>query len=287
MAIHLGRPLQDASCNQPGPRVWKQTWTIARPCRPYSVLLPVGFALPSLLPKPRCALTAPFHPYPRGCQPVSRAVCFLWHFPWGRPRRTLSGTVLPWSPDFPLPMREERPSGLLTDQHKGKACASVKTRRVPAIMRKCAARQCLAVPGMSRHFDPPIAIVPICSRQTDDVRKACPNETASNNDEPRPHNPLAQRFSGTRRVGAGDKRRSAGCRPVPTIAARRPCRVRHRRYRDFPARTSSGYAVMTSVQRNQGHRPIRRRRQNYFRQPKPITINGDCRSTILPKDLRQ
>ena len=29
------------------------------------------------------------------------AVCFLWHFPWGRPRRTLSGIVFPWSPDFP------------------------------------------------------------------------------------------------------------------------------------------------------------------------------------------
>ena len=29
------------------------------------------------------------------------AVYFLWHFPWGRPRRTLSGTVVPWSPDFP------------------------------------------------------------------------------------------------------------------------------------------------------------------------------------------
>jgi hypothetical protein len=31
--------------------------------RPYSVLLPVGFAVPSLLPRTRCALTAPFHPY--------------------------------------------------------------------------------------------------------------------------------------------------------------------------------------------------------------------------------
>jgi len=29
------------------------------------------------------------------------AVCFLWHFPWGRPRRQLTGTVFPWSPDFP------------------------------------------------------------------------------------------------------------------------------------------------------------------------------------------
>ena len=39
-------------------------------CRPYSVLLPVGFTMPFPLPDPRCALTAPFHPYraeaPRG-----------------------------------------------------------------------------------------------------------------------------------------------------------------------------------------------------------------------------
>jgi hypothetical protein len=32
--------------------------------RPYSVLLPVGFTMPAPLPEPRCALTAPFHPYP-------------------------------------------------------------------------------------------------------------------------------------------------------------------------------------------------------------------------------
>lgn len=31
------------------------------------------------------------------------AVHSLWHFPWGRPRRTLSGTVCRWSPDFPPP----------------------------------------------------------------------------------------------------------------------------------------------------------------------------------------
>src|SRR5215471_6903890 len=33
------------------------------PHRPYSVLLPVGFAVPLALPQARCALTAPFHPY--------------------------------------------------------------------------------------------------------------------------------------------------------------------------------------------------------------------------------
>ena len=40
---------------------------------------------------------------PRAPMANRRAVCFLWHFPWGRPRRPLSGTVSPWSPDFPHP----------------------------------------------------------------------------------------------------------------------------------------------------------------------------------------
>jgi hypothetical protein len=90
-----------------------------RPCRPYSVLLPVGFAVPSALPRPRCALTAPFHPdrqdtpdQVRGRRPA--AVCFLWHCPWSFPRRRLSGTALPWSPDFPPQAqgaRSGRPAG--------------------------------------------------------------------------------------------------------------------------------------------------------------------------------
>ncbi len=46
---------------------------------------------------------------------AGRAVCFLWHFPWGRPRRPLAGTVFPWSPDFPPrrpfdPCRSGRPA---------------------------------------------------------------------------------------------------------------------------------------------------------------------------------
>src|SRR5208337_157562 len=45
-----------------------------------------------------------------------RAVCFLWRFPWGRPRRTLSGAASVWSPDFP-PLREKRrPSGRLAQK---------------------------------------------------------------------------------------------------------------------------------------------------------------------------
>jgi hypothetical protein len=87
-------------------------------CRPYLVLLPVWLAVPPPLPGVRCALTAPFRPYrhPLAGRP---AVCFLWHCPWGRPRRTLSGTVFPWSPDFPPPAElvprkaAIRPSGAL------------------------------------------------------------------------------------------------------------------------------------------------------------------------------
>ena len=39
---------------------------------PYLVLLRAGFGLPPVLPRARCALTAPFHPYPKkGCDPIS------------------------------------------------------------------------------------------------------------------------------------------------------------------------------------------------------------------------
>jgi hypothetical protein len=37
------------------------------------------------------------------------AVCSLWHFPWGCPRRELPGTVVPWSPDFPRVLAHPRP----------------------------------------------------------------------------------------------------------------------------------------------------------------------------------
>ena len=103
MVIPLGRPLPDASRNPPG-RQRGSAPGRCRPCRPYSVLLPVGFTMPPLSPGARCALTAPFHPYRNPVIPKAysaSAVCSLWHFPWGRPRRALPGTVLPWSPDFP------------------------------------------------------------------------------------------------------------------------------------------------------------------------------------------
>jgi len=112
-AIHLGRMSPPASCNPPGRLIRKP---IAGPCeparRPYSVLLPVGFTVPSPLLQTRWALTPPFHPYlvipvvafrskRLNNDTEDEAVYFLWHYPWGRPRRVLPGTVFPWSPDFP------------------------------------------------------------------------------------------------------------------------------------------------------------------------------------------
>ncbi len=55
-------------------------------CQKRGALLPHPFTLTLVSSANRC----------------DRAVCFLWHFPWGHPRRTLSGTLYPWSPDFPL-----------------------------------------------------------------------------------------------------------------------------------------------------------------------------------------
>ena len=64
-AIPLGRRLPGASSNLPGrPDLdIDPDAACAAPRRPYSVLLPVGFAVPLTLPPTRCALTAPFHPY--------------------------------------------------------------------------------------------------------------------------------------------------------------------------------------------------------------------------------
>ena len=58
-AIHLGRRLPGASGSQPG-RPPEDRGGFPR--RPYSTLLPVGFAVPLPLPVARWALTPPFHP---------------------------------------------------------------------------------------------------------------------------------------------------------------------------------------------------------------------------------
>ena len=74
----------------------------------YLALHPMGFSVPRCLRSARCALTAPFHPYP-GLAPV--AVCSLWHCPLGRlapsPPACIAGLTgvtrhrALWCSDFP------------------------------------------------------------------------------------------------------------------------------------------------------------------------------------------
>ena len=58
VVIYLGPALPSASSGQPG------AVRRATAYAPYLALLRVGFALPPMSPSGRCALTAPFHPYP-------------------------------------------------------------------------------------------------------------------------------------------------------------------------------------------------------------------------------
>ena len=94
-------------------------------CRPYSVLLPVGFAVPPLLPEARCALTAPFHPCPCGLPRLGGlfSVALSLGFPpaaVSRHRRSLepglSSTGRLWPQSL---FARQRPSGQLAGGIRG------------------------------------------------------------------------------------------------------------------------------------------------------------------------
>ena len=102
---------------------------MSRPRRPYSVLLPVGFSVPPLLPKTRCALTAPFHPYlptPKAMEGglLSVALSLGLTPPEVIRHRVSMEPGLSSPPDTQI--LAERPSGLLTQLHKGLGGSGVK-----------------------------------------------------------------------------------------------------------------------------------------------------------------
>jgi hypothetical protein len=68
MVIRLGCTLPHNSSSLPG-SLASHSHRDEQPLDPYLALLRRGFGLPRLSPDARCALTAPFHPYPRhkGC----------------------------------------------------------------------------------------------------------------------------------------------------------------------------------------------------------------------------
>ena len=97
MTIHLGRPLPDASRDLPGRRAENAPLPSLLGLAPGGVYRAVTVAGDAV----RSYRT--LSPLPGSGSRHCRAVCFLWHFPWGRPRRALPGTVFSWSPDFPPP----------------------------------------------------------------------------------------------------------------------------------------------------------------------------------------
>ncbi len=86
----------------------------AAPLGPYSVLLRVGFAMPLMLPPARCALTAPFHPYPDFW---SRRYLSVALSVGSRPPGITWHPAL-WSPDFPLQPKLQRLSSQLLAKFK-------------------------------------------------------------------------------------------------------------------------------------------------------------------------
>src|SRR6185437_14546550 len=80
---------------------------------PYLVLLRVGFTLPDELLRPRCALTAPFHPCRNRAVTLQRRYFFCGTFrksPFERLPPAVSRHAALWRPDFPPTFAGDHPS---------------------------------------------------------------------------------------------------------------------------------------------------------------------------------
>ena len=100
-----GRRHRRPQCNQPGQQRENTLRRARRPPRPSLFGLAPGGACRAATVASRAVRSyRTLSPLPRR----TGAVCFLWRYPWGRPRRSLSGTLISWSPDFP-PSRELAP----------------------------------------------------------------------------------------------------------------------------------------------------------------------------------
>ncbi len=130
-AIHLGRRLPGASGSQPG-RPPEDRGGFPR--RPYSTLLPVGFAVPLPLPVARWALTPPFHP--GSCMHEWSDFCgtFPGVAPAGRyPAPCLRGARTFLDTEMPRP-----PGRLVGEEWAFEGAASRAARGVS--LRRCGAR---------------------------------------------------------------------------------------------------------------------------------------------------
>ncbi len=110
-AIPLGRRLPGASSNQPGrqdPDTDPGAASSAAP--PLFGLAPGGVCRAAGVAAGAVRSYRTVSPLLQLKTQRAAAVCSLWHFPWARARRMLSGTVGPWSPDFPPGFPSGRPA---------------------------------------------------------------------------------------------------------------------------------------------------------------------------------
>src|SRR5438045_7787693 len=109
MTISLGPRLLAASSDLPADGPTEQArWAFRRGPRlsAYLVLLPVGFAVPPVSPRARCALTAPFHPYQAHGQAVGFRRYLSVALSVGLPRLGVTKHRVLCSSDFPHPSRQ-------------------------------------------------------------------------------------------------------------------------------------------------------------------------------------
>src|SRR3954468_8632515 len=104
--IPLAPPLLAGSSGLPGS--FERAVLVALP---YLALLRAGFCLPPVLPRARCALTAPFHPYPPS--PLRAKVGGIFSVPlsFGLPRPGVTRRTALRSSDFPLAFAPFRRAG--------------------------------------------------------------------------------------------------------------------------------------------------------------------------------
>jgi hypothetical protein len=135
LARRLEQPTRAAAGIEPGALGAHDAPNIPR--RPYSVLLPVGFAVPPPSPEARCALTAPFHPcrcgLPRAGGLFSVALSLgLPPAAISRHRQSLepglSSTARLWPQSR---FARQRPSGRLTGGIRGEAGRGSRAKRAP------------------------------------------------------------------------------------------------------------------------------------------------------------
>ena len=145
MAIPLGRPSPNASRDRPGRRRGN-TAAGCPACRPYLVLLPVGFAVPLPLPVARWALPPPFHPCRLACrlEAGQRGGLFSVALSLGSPPPAVNRHRVSVEPGLSSPSRspgKAQPSsrltcGRLTRGRRQTGQASGRIRRTPGKCRR-------------------------------------------------------------------------------------------------------------------------------------------------------